>query len=325
MTDSVKINSISFTENSESMCVAMNTGFAVFTTNPLKCIFYRKFPDKQIGKAVTLHNSSIVICTGVQGQDSFSDKTVIAFDESIGRSVFEVTLPDSIKQIKMFPSFFSVTTKSEVRIYTFDPPMLYTQYRNPTNEFAPSDLSIHYNMHQAAFTGRDLSTVRIVNGNKTDISLKAHNHGISVISMNSDGNYIATASETGTCIRLWKCENGERIAEFRRGRRPTQITSLAFDPRLQLLAVASTNPTLHVFKIPSSTKIDQPQSELTWKVPEQGTTYLSFDKSNHLYVGHQNGSLFSLKYDLTRMTLVQESNTLFTSLLTTSPSSSTSP
>ena len=323
MTTPVKINSISFTENSESMCVAMNTGFAVFSTNPLKCVFYRRFNDKQIGKAVTLHGSSIVICCGVLGQESFSDKTVIVFDESIGRSVFEVTLPETVKQIRMFPSLFSITTKSEMRIYTFDPPMLYTQYRNPTNDFAPSDLVMHRSMHQAAFTGRDLSTVRIVCGTETDISFKVHNHGVSMIEMNNDGNYVATASQTGTCIRLWKCENGERMAEFRRGRLSAQITSLAFDPRLQLLAVASTNPTLHVFKIPSS-KIDQQQIEMTWKVPEQGTTYLSFDKSNHLYVAHQNGSLFCLKYDATHMTLVQESNTLFTTMLVNSPSSSSS-
>ena len=317
-----KINAIDFSENSECMCVALSNGFAVFQTNPLKLNFYRQFPDKQIGKAVTIPGSSIIVCTGVSGQRSFSDKTVIVFDESLGRSVLEINLPDPVKRIKMYPSMFSVTTRSEMRLYTFDPPMLYCQFINTPNESAPSDLVWHRGAQQVALTGRDLSTVRIVSGTTSDFSFKAHNHGVSMVKMNSDGNYIATASETGTCIRLWRCENGEKVAEFRRGRLSTQITSLEFDPRLQLLSVASTNPTLHVFQIPPSTKTQQPQEEMTWKNPEQGLSYISFDKSGHLLVGTQNGSLFVLRYDITNKTIIQESITLFTTLLNSSPSSS---
>ena len=94
-----------------------------------------------------------------------------------------------------------------------------------------------------------------------------------------------------------------------------QITSLAFDHRLQVLAVAYINPTIHVFKIPQTIKGTFQQEEMTWKVPESGKTYLSFDKNSRLIVGHQNGSLYVLRYDIANNTIVHESTTLLTTML----------
>ena len=193
--------------------------------------------------------------------------------------------------------------------------MLYCQFRNPVNSFLSSDFCVHRNSFMVAVTGKDLSTARIVTGEGNDLMFKAHNHSISKFKLNNGGNYVATASESGTCIRVWMTETGEQFAEFRRGRLPVEINSMAFDSKTNLIAISSNNPTLHAFIIPPSKTLDAPQTDLTWKVPSPGNTFLSFDKSGKLLVGHSNGTLYVLRCDIPSKSIIQESTTLFTSLL----------
>lgn len=317
MNPAPRINNIDFSDDGEIMTVSMSTGFAVFSINPLRVLLNRRFQDKEIGLTSTIQNSSIIICTGVSGQSSFSDMDLMVYDEALGRSVFELSFPDPIKKIKMLPSMFSVTTKTEMRLYTFDPPMLYSQYRNPMGNFLSSDFCIYRNSFMVATTGRDLSTVRIITGEGNDLMFKAHNHGVSKFRLNNGANYVATASENGTVIRIWMTETGEQFAEFRRGRIPVEINSMAFDPKTNLLAISSNNPTIHVFIIPPSKTIDGTQTDLNWKLPSPGTAYLAFDKAGKLLVAHSNGTIYVLRCDTVSKTITSESTTLFTSLLNT--------
>ncbi|KAL9013405.1 MAG: hypothetical protein Q9180_009018, partial [Flavoplaca navasiana] len=73
------------------------------------------------------------------------------------------------------------------------------------------------------------------------------------MTLSPNGEILATASETGTLIRLFSTTNCARIAELRRGVDPAAIFSLAISPSNTLLAVTSDKATLHVFDLPHPT------------------------------------------------------------------------
>lgn len=61
------------------------------------------------------------------------------------------------------------------------------------------------------------------------------------------GTRLVTASNTGTVIRVFDIPSGNKLYSFRRGNRPSTITSISFSPSSEFIAVGSSSGTVHVF------------------------------------------------------------------------------
>lgn len=78
----------------------------------------------------------------------------------------------------------------------------------------------------------------------------AHDSPLHMISFNADGNYIASASQFGTLIRVFALPSGKHLYSFRRGSYPTHIECLAFNPSTTFLCCSSKNSnTIHIFNL----------------------------------------------------------------------------
>lgn len=60
---------------------------------------------------------------------------------------------------------------------------------------------------------------------------------------------MATCSGKGTLVRLWDTEKAELLQEVRRGTVTAVITDLTIDRSNKMLACASDQGTIHMFKI----------------------------------------------------------------------------
>ncbi|QEU61184.1 Atg21 [Kluyveromyces lactis] len=85
-----------------------------------------------------------------------------------------------------------------------------------------------------------------------------HQSNIVCIACSPDGMLVATASEKGTIIRVFKTidtENDEPILvnEFRRGSRPSRISEMKFNHDNTLLACVGESDTIHIFALPVTT------------------------------------------------------------------------
>lgn len=78
---------------------------------------------------------------------------------------------------------------------------------------------------------------------------QAHKSDIAVIEFNRSGTLLATASKTGTVIRVFSTPAGELLHSFRRGSYPAQIYGIAFCPMSEYLCVSSSSGTIHIFSI----------------------------------------------------------------------------
>lgn len=77
----------------------------------------------------------------------------------------------------------------------------------------------------------------------------AHRSPISCIAMNNEGTLLATASVTGTIIRVFSLPKGTKLYQFRRGTYPSTIYSISFNLSSTLLCVSSTTDTVHIFRL----------------------------------------------------------------------------
>jgi autophagy-related protein 18 len=84
--------------------------------------------------------------------------------------------------------------------------------------------------------------------------IEAHKSPLSVLSLNSNGTLLATASDKGTIIRIFSIPNGTKLYQFRRGTYPSRVFSINFNLASSLLCVSSATETIHIFKLSSTAK-----------------------------------------------------------------------
>jgi WD40 repeat protein len=68
----------------------------------------------------------------------------------------------------------------------------------------------------------------------------------------STGTIFATASVSGTVVRLFSIPSGSHICTFRRGSRPADIHCLSFSNDSSLLVACSSSGTVHIFDVYSA-------------------------------------------------------------------------
>ncbi|TPX50473.1 hypothetical protein SeLEV6574_g00875 [Synchytrium endobioticum] len=79
--------------------------------------------------------------------------------------------------------------------------------------------------------------------------IAAHTSPLAALAVSDQGHLIATASETGTLIRIYESKSGRLVNELRRGADRAIIYCIAFNPLATRVLVASDKHTVHVFNL----------------------------------------------------------------------------
>lgn len=109
--------------------------------------------------------------------------------------------------------------------------------------------------------------------------IKAHKSRIRCIALNQEGTMVASASETGTIIRVHSVINCTLLYEFRRGLDKAIVYSMKFSPNGSKLAVLSDKQTLHVFKLFNH---DSSSSSSVSSASPKKSSKSGIDHHNHL-------------------------------------------
>jgi autophagy-related protein 18 len=117
---------------------------------------------------------------------------------------------------------------------------------------APDDpdlLALPSSPSSGALTAYDLAA----DGGNAVCEISAHKAPLAAVAWSGDGALLATASTTGTVVRVHALQPGaSRLFSFRRGTTPATIHCLAFSPpgvEPRLLAAASSHGTVHLFRL----------------------------------------------------------------------------
>ncbi|KAI4162957.1 MAG: hypothetical protein LQ342_003468 [Letrouitia transgressa] len=234
-----------------------------------------------IGSAEMLGRANYIALVGGGRQPKFPQNKVIIWDDAKQKVVITLEFHSRVHRVCLSRSRIIAVLQNSVHMYAFSsPPQKISVFETADNPFGICCLGAKV----IVFPGRTPGQVQMVEMSTGNISIiPAHGTPLKAMTLSPDGEILATASETGTLVRLFTTTNCARIAELRRGVDHASIFSLAISPNSQLLAVTSDKSTLHIFDLPHhSSSVNPPFTSIkhTTTVPPK-VKFQSNSRSHH--------------------------------------------
>ncbi|KAG5928519.1 hypothetical protein E4U42_000502 [Claviceps africana] len=241
--------SVSFNSDSSCFAVGLESGICIFHTKSCLMKASRDF-NAGIGLVQMMGMTNYLALVGGGKSPKFAMNKAIIWDDMKGKIALEISSVSSVRGVQLGRERIVVILQNSVRVYSFSkPPKILHVYETADNLLGLCSLS----NKQLAFPGRTVGQIQLVELATGNVSIiPAHSSALKAIQLSPDGELLATASETGTLIRVYSTSNCAKVAELRRGIDPATIFSLAFSPSGAMLACTSDKSTLHIFDIPSS-------------------------------------------------------------------------
>jgi WD repeat-containing protein 45 len=247
--DSAGPISLSAAFNYDSSCfsVGLDTGFCVFNSDPCELRVSRDF-NAGIGVTEMLGRYNFLALVGGGRKPKYPQNKVIIWDDAKQKAVITLEFSTAVLRVRLSKSRIIAVIQNSIQVYAFSSqPTKISEFETADNPLGLCCLGSKL----LAFPGRSHGQIQLVEletGNVTIIP--AHSTPLRAMDLSLDGEFLATASEQGTLIRVFSTSNCVRIAELRRGVDPAFIFSISISPASTMLAVTSDKSTLHIFDLP---------------------------------------------------------------------------
>ncbi|KAF4413683.1 Autophagy-related protein 18 [Colletotrichum fructicola Nara gc5] len=245
------LNFITFNQDHSCLAVGTSKGFRIYHTDPFSKIF--SSDDGNIAIIEMLFSTSLVALI-------LSPRHLIIQNTKRSSVICELTFPSAVLAVRLNRKRLAVVLESEIYLYDIsNMSLLYTIPTSPN----PGAICALSPSSENCYIAYPLPKPREDNGDKRPahapplstyvaptsgevlvfdtITLKAvnvieaHRSPLCSISLNSEGTLLATASETGTIIRVFSVPGGQKLYQFRRGTYPSTIYSMSFNLSSTLL------------------------------------------------------------------------------------------
>ncbi|KAK3372164.1 WD40-repeat-containing domain protein [Podospora didyma] len=269
----IAVLSITFNDDCSCFAVGLNTGFCIFHSDSCSIRTIRDF-NAGIGLVQMMGKANYVGLVGGGKQPKFAGNKLIIWDDLKSKAAMEISCLTPVRGVQLAKERIVAVLQNSVRVYKFaKPPHFIAAYETANNPWGVCCLSPRH----IAFPGRTTGHVQLVEIDTGNVSIiPAHSSALRTIQLSQDGELLATASETGTLIRVFSTSSCARITEVRRGMDHATIFSLAFNPSGTLLACTSDKSTLHIFDVPHTKPTHQqqppPQQQQLYQQQTGGTT-----------------------------------------------------
>ena len=195
-----------------------------------------------------LGRSNYLALVGGGKKPKYPQNNVIIWDDLKKKPAITLDFKTSVLRVRLSKSRIIVALQNSVHIYAFSaPPQKLSVFETADNPLGLCCLGAK----RVAFPGRSHGQIQMVELESGNVSIiPAHSTPLRAMDLSPDGEYLATASETGTLIRVFSTGNCAKVAELRRGVDPAFIFSIAISLSSTMLAVTSDKSTLHIFDLP---------------------------------------------------------------------------
>ncbi|KAH7021097.1 WD40-repeat-containing domain protein [Microdochium trichocladiopsis] len=260
------LNFITFNQDHSCLAVGTSRGFRIYHTDPFSKIF--SSDDGNIAIIEMLFSTSLVALI-------LSPRHLIIQNTKRASVICELTFPSAVLAVRLNRKRLAVVLEDEIYLYDISNMTLLTNIATSPNPSAICALSpssencyIAYPLPKPREDAQDSKRpshapptslyAPVTSGDvliydtltlKAVTVIQAHRSPLSCIALNSEGNLLATASETGTIIRVFSVPHGQKLFQFRRGTYPSTIYSMSFNMASSLLCVSSASETVHIFRL----------------------------------------------------------------------------
>jgi len=245
----MSINHLSFNNIKTNITCCTDQGYIIYSLDPTfeKKVFSGLDGKGGLGLMRMFNRSNIIIMVGGGSIPYKSKHCVILYDQLTNKSIIEIDMKMPVKNVLITKDNLIAVTEKKITLFNWDGRVL----ENKETYSNDNGLCVmNGNLNMIATLGTNKGEVAIwkyaTDSYKT---IEAHLTNIETIAVSNSGKFIATASETGTLIRVFNTETSKKEYEFRRGARSANIYDLCFNDTSTLLACCSGNGTVHVFDL----------------------------------------------------------------------------
>ena len=249
---------VTFNQDASCFAIGTETGFRIYSTNPFKDNFYRDM-NGGIGIIEMLNRTNILALVGGGKNPKYAPNKVIIWDDHQAKVIGELRFISYVKNVKLKRDKIFIVTENKIYIFTFNTLELLIDFETSNNPKGLIAVSSSNKYSILAFPDKEKIGSVIIKDfdSQKEQKINAHQNNLFCLSLSEDGNFLATASEKGTLIRVFNTSNGDLIKELRRGTEKADIYSISFDKKCEFLAVSSDRKTIHIFNL----KNDESQNE----------------------------------------------------------------
>eukprot|EP00742_Colponemidia_sp_Colp-10_P001895 GILJ01002026.1.p1 GENE.GILJ01002026.1~~GILJ01002026.1.p1 ORF type:complete len:458 (+),score=50.43 GILJ01002026.1:107-1480(+) len=263
-----KILSYAFNQDQTCFACGTETGFRVYNCDPPKETARREEtqPGNQGGIAIVamLFRTNIFALVGGGENPRYPAKKVMIWDDYQNRCIGELRFRFPIKAVLLRRERVVVVLESAIYVYDFADLRVVDHIETGPNPrglcaLCPSSSNL---VLACPSPRKGHVHIELYHLQKTH-SFQAHESAISCIALDNQGNYLASASENGTLIRIFATLNGQLLHELRRGTDRANICSISFNADCSFLAVSSDKGTVHVFSLTQASSSSTPSNAQT--------------------------------------------------------------
>ncbi|KAG9244634.1 WD40-repeat-containing domain protein [Calycina marina] len=240
-----------FNQDATCFAVGLNTGFCIFNSEPCQLRVTRDF-KAGIAHVAMLGKANYIAIIGGGTHPKFPPNRITIWDDAKQRPVITIPVLSTIRSVRLSRSFIVIALHNSIHVYNFkSTPDVWAVFETADNPLGLCCLG----EKRLAFPGRTRGQVQLVElGTKNLSIIPAHSGALVAIAVSRDEKTMATASETGTLVRVFATSNCARIAELRRGVDHATVFDVKISPGGMMVAVTSDKSTLHVFDVSHPSK-----------------------------------------------------------------------
>jgi len=198
-----------------------------------------------------LYKSNVMALLGGGKSPKYNPNKIVLWDDSQTKVITEIRLNNDVVNINLKKEKVFVVCENKIHVLKFVSLQNLFTLETCSNGKGIIAVSADAKIDIIAYPDREKGSVKIVNtDSNSQVTIKAHNSNIAFLSLNSDGTLLATASEKGTLIRIFRTASaGDFLQEVRRGKEVAEIHSICFSQSDLYLACSSDRGTIHIFSL----------------------------------------------------------------------------
>ncbi|KAI9911122.1 hypothetical protein PsorP6_009145 [Peronosclerospora sorghi] len=237
--------------NQEASCISVGTrqGFAIYNCEPFGKCFQEDIGG--IGIAEMLYCTSLVALVGAGDQPAFSPRRLRVWNTKTSAAICDLNFVTAVLAVRMNRQRLVAVLKRKIYIFDISTMKILETLDTSPNPKALCVLSPHDNGHLAFPSGALPGEIVLYDAINLSVlnAFQAHRTAPVAMAFNPHGTLLATASESGTLIRVFAVPSGKKIAAFRRGSYGAHVYCLAFNESSTILCASSDTGTIHFFSL----------------------------------------------------------------------------
>lgn len=254
-------------DSNSQLAFATREGFRVLNIDHLEQNLFET-SESGVGRIQLFRSkgTAMVAIVGSGDLAGSSPRKLKILDVNTRKVVCELSFQSTILSCSINSRYIAVCLESKIHIIDVNGMKTIKRIVTPINPLGIMAISKSINHSLLAYpssstvgkvTILNIGTIGILSAS-SDISYDAHKSPLACLQLNTDGTLIATASITGTLIRVFDTRTGIKISEYRRGLHHASITSILFCSFDPILVVGSSTGTVHIFQLNEKEDLELP-------------------------------------------------------------------